>query len=57
MLNSPCKNCPDRYVGCHAECEKYKDFRKNYDEIITKRQKIKKEEDDWFRSRRGGSIK
>ncbi len=20
----PCKNCPDRCLGCHATCEKYK---------------------------------
>ena len=22
----PCKDCPDRAVGCHAECEKYQAF-------------------------------
>lgn len=21
--NSPCLNCPDRVIGCHAICEKY----------------------------------
>lgn len=21
---SPCKDCPDRYPGCHDSCEKYK---------------------------------
>ena len=24
---SPCKDCPDRTVGCHGGCEKYKDYR------------------------------
>ena len=19
----PCKDCPDRYVGCHSKCDKY----------------------------------
>ncbi len=23
MFHSPCKNCPDRHLGCHSECEKY----------------------------------
>ena len=24
---SPCKDCSDRYLGCHAECIKYIDFK------------------------------
>lgn len=24
--NSPCLNCEDRFVGCHAECEKYAEY-------------------------------
>lgn len=27
MYNGPCKDCPDRFIGCHDECEKYKSFR------------------------------
>lgn len=23
---APCKNCPDRHLGCHSDCEKYKEF-------------------------------
>ena len=26
MLKAPCKNCPDRYLGCHDHCEKYREF-------------------------------
>lgn len=26
MLKVPCKNCPFRHTGCHATCEKYKEF-------------------------------
>lgn len=22
-MKSPCKDCPDRYVGCHDRCSKY----------------------------------
>ena len=32
-VKSPCKDCKDRYVGCHGDCERYKpkvyDFGKN----------------------------
>ena len=25
-MNAPCKDCPDRCIGCHSVCAKYKDF-------------------------------
>lgn len=25
---SPCKDCPDRTIECHGQCERYKAFRK-----------------------------
>ena len=34
---SPCLNCPDRVVGCHATCEKYQSYdekQKAYNEFI-----------------------
>ena len=27
MTNTPCKGCPDRYVGCHAECLRYEEWK------------------------------
>ena len=24
-MQAPCKDCPDRSVTCHAECEKYRE--------------------------------
>ena len=32
-LNSPCKDCPDRTVGCHGKCEKYEAYRVKVDEL------------------------
>lgn len=32
-MNVPCKDCPNRQVGCHSTCEKYLDFRKEVDKI------------------------
>ena len=25
-MKVPCHNCEDRHVGCHAECERYKEY-------------------------------
>ena len=26
-MRAPCKDCPDRTVGCHGRCERYQAFR------------------------------
>jgi len=26
LLKAPCKDCPDRYLGCHDHCEKFKKY-------------------------------
>lgn len=31
MIVSPCKDCPERFVGCHSSCEKYKQYRSELD--------------------------
>lgn len=37
-MNSPCKNCQDRYIdiatghNCHTDCEKYQEFAKYKEE-------------------------
>lgn len=30
LRDNPCKNCADRYAGCHAKCEDYKEWQKGY---------------------------
>lgn len=42
MRISCCKDCPDRSVGCHAECERYIQEKAEYDEqkaLILERKK------------------
>lgn len=39
MKDSPCKNCGDRFIGCHGKCEKYKAWRAEYDEEIKEQKK------------------
>lgn len=38
-VSEPCKNCPDRYLGCHSNCDKYKQFKKEIAERKRKNQK------------------
>ena len=32
MNGCPCAGCDDREIGCHAKCERYKDWRRVMDE-------------------------
>lgn len=32
MIVNPCKDCTERYVGCHSECEKYAEYRSQIEE-------------------------
>lgn len=32
-LDAPCKGCDKRYVGCHAKCSAYKDYKARSTEI------------------------
>lgn len=41
-----CKDCPDRYIGCHSMCERYKAFREELDELNEKIYKAKERERD-----------
>lgn len=37
MADPGCKDCPDRHVGCHSDCERYLEFRKKLDELREKK--------------------
>ena len=43
-VQSPCKDCPNRFVGCHSSCAKYIDFQQKL-EIKRKEMKNKKVEE------------
>ena len=36
---APCKDCPDRVLGCHSVCEKYIAFDKYRKELLAKKSK------------------
>lgn len=35
MTKPPCKECGSRYLGCHANCTKYIEFRRKRDDELT----------------------
>ena len=43
-MNAPCKDRPNRSVGCHSTCEKYKAFREERDVELEKRKILSKGE-------------
>lgn len=45
MMIAPCKDCPDRVVGCHGKCEKYQAYRVEVDELKLERAKKNYEHD------------
>jgi ribosomal protein S4 len=44
MNKAPCKDCPDRKVGCHSTCKKYLAFRQERIELNKKIYKQKEAE-------------
>lgn len=32
MIITPCKDCMERYIGCHSSCDRYIGWRKEFDE-------------------------
>lgn len=55
MMNVPCYNCPDRCVGCHSTCEKYKAFRAVCDKANEARRKENSANEAW--AARGDKIR
>lgn len=47
LINSPCKDCTERHVGCHAECEKYRKAKEETEEAKEK-QRLHKETEAYF---------
>ena len=37
-MTAPCKDCAERFVGCHASCPRYAEFREGCDAVRKKRE-------------------
>lgn len=53
---SPCKDCADRFLGCHSTCESYAEFQKEISafNVNMRKEKAKYKQPYMYRNRRGG---
>ena len=45
-MKPPCKDCPDRVLGCHKTCEKYLAYREELDAV--REQKIAENDSNYY---------
>jgi len=38
-LQSPCRDCPERFLGCHSVCERYRAYKAELEAIYEERKK------------------
>ena len=46
-LKAPCKGCTQREIGCHANCEKYLDYKKKNSKVLSDIREKRKREGGW----------
>lgn len=46
---SPCKDCNNRYVGCHGKCAGYAEFRNALNEVTEKYKTAKHLDEECYR--------
>lgn len=51
-MRFPCKNCTNRFLGCHTTCEEYIEADKKNRELLEKRREIRNKEDVYLNGRR-----
>lgn len=54
-MDSKCRNCDKRYVGCHAKCEDYKKWTKWHKEQIELVARGNRKQRDYFYTTKGDS--
>ena len=47
-----CKDCPNREVGCHSKCKRYKDFKAECEKKSEARRKDQQGWSDWVQARK-----
>ena len=45
-MQAPCKDCENRFVGCHSQCEKYQEYNKQ--QIRVRQERLDKAEQDQY---------
>lgn len=44
-MKAPCKDCPNREIGCHSSCEAYKEYARFCEDLREKRLKERMKRD------------
>ncbi len=44
----PCRDCQNRAIGCHTNCDEYVNWKKNHESILAKRFEQKKINDTLY---------
>ena len=57
MIESPCKDCPDRYLGCHDHCEKFQAFREKKAEARARMYEERRGDIEYWGSRRNSKMR
>lgn len=50
VVTAPCKDCPDRYPGCHSKCPKYQQFKEDNEKRKQAEQEQKRRDDVMYAS-------
>ena len=53
-METPCKDCQDRYVSCHSSCDQYKQWKADLSSEKEKIRKVRYAEIEADRRRRDG---
>lgn len=54
MLRPNCKECTERYLGCHGKCESFLKYREEWEKIKEQRKKDVELENSFFEISRTG---
>lgn len=60
-MTPPCSNCPERHIGCHGECKRYREYKLERDRLLNEQHKnsqvnrdIVRTRDNFYKQRRRG---
>lgn len=53
MMINPCKDCTDRHIGCHSECDKYKYWKARLEEVKKAKEEQHKKDEAYFSYKKG----
>lgn len=45
-MKAPCKDCEERFLGCHSQCEKYQEFNRRL--IQARKARLDRSEQDHY---------